>query len=99
MGWTSYHLDSEWKSGKYRIDRKAECDRIITQAAHQNQGVWYPQMEVLKSAMVGRTYYAAVKTTDKEGNYQIWAAVFLTSTDQKSYSNFRTRIRTKRADQ
>lgn len=88
MGWTSYHLNGELKDGKYIINIKSECDRLLTQKAHESHGVWYKEMTVLKSSMVGRTYYAAVKTTDRDGNYHIWAAVFLTSTDQRNYNNF-----------
>lgn len=88
MGWISYHVEGQWKNGRYIIDRKAECDRLISQKAHQSQGVWYPKIEVLKSTVIGRVYYAAVKTTNKDGSYKIWAAVFLTSTNQRSYNNF-----------
>lgn len=81
MGWTSYHLNEEWKNGKCIIDRKAECDRILTQIED-------PEMQVLKSAMVGDIYYAAVKTTDKGDNSHIWAAVFPTRIDPGLYCNF-----------
>lgn len=69
MGWTSYHA-THYKKGK--VDRKAECDALFTDG-----------YEVLKSAMVGSTYYAAIK--HKGG---VSAAVCLTSTDMKDYFNF-----------
>ena len=65
MGWTWYNA-TEWKGGK--INRKAECDKQFTYANSP--------YEVLKSSMVGTTYYAAVKKGDI-----VFAAVFLTSTD------------------
>lgn len=49
MGWTSKHAQF-YKNGK--VDRKAECDALF--------GEGY---EVIKSAMVGSTYYAAIRTT------------------------------------
>ena len=86
MGWTSYHA-SFYKNGK--IDRKAECDSIMNCDMVGNKG----RYEVLKSAMVGSTYYAAVKKTifktgaepEKES---VFGVVMLTSVNNKDYYNF-----------
>lgn len=81
MGWT-------WQESKFRkdngtIDRKAECDHIIN---YENDKV---KLEVLKSAMKGSVYYAAVKRFDKaNGNSFVFGAVFLTSTDKHSWCDF-----------
>ena len=95
MGWTSYHA-THYKNGK--IDRKAECDAYFLDGL--NRGHY----DVLKSSMVGSTYYAAVKPLkksggkDENGNYiyvdipetehEVFAVVILTSTDTKDYFNF-----------
>ena len=95
MGWTSYHA-THYKNGK--IDRKAECD------AYFMDGLNKGHFEVLKSAMVGSTYYAAVqgivknvgKNESGENIYEplpenertTFGIVFLTSTDRKDYFNF-----------
>ena len=92
MGWTSYHA-THYKNGK--IDRKAECDAYFLEG--MNRGFY----EVLKSSMVGSTYYAAVRPLKKgcsSGNYiyvnipkeeqRVFAVVFLTSTNMKDYYNF-----------
>jgi hypothetical protein len=95
MGWTSYHA-THYKNGK--IDRKAECDAYFLEGL--NRGYY----EVLKSSMVGSTYYAAVKPLkkyggrDENGNtiaidipkeeQRVFAVIFLTSTDMKDYYNF-----------
>lgn len=95
MGWTSYRA-THYKNGK--IDRKAECDAYFLEGL--NRGFY----EVLKSSMVGSTYYAAVKPLkksggkDENGNYfyvdipkeeqYVFAVIFLTSTDMKHYFNF-----------
>jgi hypothetical protein len=95
MGWTSYHA-TYYKKGK--IDRKAECD------AYFMEGLNRGHFNVLKSSMVGSTYYAAVQRTVKyvgkdekgEGIYETlpenerttFGIVFLTSTDSKDYFNF-----------
>lgn len=86
MGWTSYHA-THYKKGK--IDRKAECD------AYFLEGLNAGHFEVLKSAMVGSVYYAAVrglKQCEDNGNIYaetpVFAVVFLTSTDSKDYFNF-----------
>lgn len=90
MGWTSYHA-THYKNGK--VDRKAECDAYFMEGL--NAGYY----EVLKSAMVGSTYYAAVKPLKKYNKVKeiidipkeeqyVFAAIFLTSTDIKDYYNF-----------
>lgn len=94
MGWTSYHATHYKKNGT--IDRKAECDAYFMEGL--NRGYY----EVLKSAMVGSTYYAAVKALKRyqkgsdekivedipEEEQKVWAVVFLTLTDKKDYYNF-----------
>lgn len=69
MGWTSYHA-SYYKNGK--VDRKAECDAYFMEGL--NAG-WY---HVVKSALVGSVYYAAVQhlkrhtdQKDEDGNRKI----------------------------
>ncbi len=72
MGWTWYNA-THYKKGK--IDRKAECDKQFTY-----EGSPY---EVLKSSMVGSTYYGAIKKGD-----MVIGVVFLTKTNTKDYYNF-----------
>lgn len=92
MGWTSYHATC-YKNGK--VDRKAECDKLYNSDAvswTENHKV-IGRYEVLKSSMVGSTYYAAVKrtifaTADKPESIQVFGTVCLTSTDSKDYYNF-----------
>lgn len=95
MGWTSMHA-THYKKGK--IDRKAECD------AYFMEGLNRGHFNVLKSSMVGSTYYAAVQRMVKyigkdesgEGIYEplpenertTFGVVFLTSTDARDYYNF-----------
>lgn len=79
MGWTFSHA-TEYKNG--RVDRKAECDKVINSQTETRTDT------VLKSVMKGTTYYAAVETI-KNGTREVWAAVFLTSSDKKDpYWNF-----------
>ena len=95
MGWTEYHA-THYKNGK--VDRKAECD------AYFMEGLNRGHFNVLKSAIVGSTYYAAVSplkrggSKDEAGNYiyidipenerTVFGVVFLTSTNMKDYYNF-----------
>lgn len=95
MGWTEYNA-SHYKNGK--VDRKAECDAYFMEGL--NKGFY----KVLKSSMVGSTYYAAVMPLkksngkDENGKYiyvdipqdeqRIFAAIFLTSVNNKDYYNF-----------
>lgn len=95
MGWTSYCAETKYKNGRRYIDRKEECDKIFNDDmvtwddSHKVIG----KFEVLKSAMVGSTYYAAVKKTkfatetEPEQSY-VFGAVCLTSTNMKDYYNF-----------
>ena len=92
MGWTSQHADY-YKKGI--VDRKRECD------AYWEEGLNRGHFKVLKSAMVGSTYYAAVQVlkeyVGKENevdiykdikNGPIFCVIFLTSVDMKDYYNF-----------
>ena len=74
MGWTTYRATKYKRNGA--VDRKAELD---------NGYRWGDKYEVLKSAMVGSTYYAAVKYKETGA---VFAAVFLTATYGKEYHNF-----------
>lgn len=93
MGWTSYHAE-HYKKGT--IDRKKECDE------YWEGGLNRGHFKVLKSAMVGSTYYAAVqilkeyvgKDNDNNDIYkdvengQVFGIIFLTSVNMKDYHNF-----------
>lgn len=102
MGWTSYRATHYKWIGKgtkrsHVVDRKAECDAYFMEGL--NRGYY----DILKSSMVGSTYYAAVKplkkySKDDNGNeivvdipmseQRVFGVVFLTSTDSKDYFNF-----------
>lgn len=66
MGWTEYRATHY---NKYGIDRRAEC-----RAYFERNEKWGT---LLKDAMVGSTWYGAVKLTETG---EVFAAVFLTST-------------------
>lgn len=93
MDWTSYHASYYKKNGE--IDRKAECD------AYWKEGLNRGHFEVVRSAMVGTTYYAAVKAILRrigdgkdtyepipESEQKVFGVVFLTTVDRKDYYNF-----------
>lgn len=80
MGWLEYRAD-HYKNGK--VDRKAEMDSKYNWEDESRK------VEVLKSSMVGSTYYAAVKSFNKTNGYEcVTAAICLTSTNNKDYYNF-----------
>ena len=80
MGWTHCSIAYCWKdkvvNGRHVgvVDRRKECDKLLTWCRTDEKGNVVSSGEVLKSAMVGRTYYAAVRNNKGE----VWAAVFLT---------------------
>ena len=96
MGWTSYEATYFKKNGD--IDRKAECDAYIMR---DNAGHY----KVVKSSMKGTVYYAAVTTLTKyigkdengksmyesipEDKQEVWAAVFLTRTEEGRYFHYK----------
>lgn len=94
MGWTSYHVDKTYKNGKPFIDRKAECDKMfISDAVSWKTHEVIGRYELLKSAMVGSTHYAAVRKTifateTEPESVKVFAAVTLTKVDNKDYYNF-----------
>lgn len=96
MGWTSYHATHYKKNGA--IDRKAECDAYFMEGL--NTGFY----RVVKSALVGSVYYAAIEPLTRYGKKnadgeqpiedipekerKTWACVFLTSVNKMDYYNF-----------
>lgn len=74
MGWTSYHAKF-YKNGN--VDKKAECDYYF----NKHKDIY----EVLKSAMVGNTYYGAIK---QKSSGNVFGVVFKTSVDNRNYFNF-----------
>ena len=76
MGWIHCFDGRRLPNGK--VDRRYECDKILTWDAKDKDGNIIRTNRVLKSAMVGSTYYAAVETKTVTGERQVWAAVFLT---------------------
>lgn len=96
MGWTSYRVEPTYNSkiNKYTVNRKEECDKIFNQdmVTYGNNEV-IGKFEVLKSYMVGSTYYAAIKRTKfatetEAENVCIFAVIVLTSVDNKEWFNF-----------
>lgn len=74
MGWTEYTA-TEFKNG--RVDRKAECDKIFNWSDDN-----ITSSKVLKSSMVGTTYYAAIEYS--KGDYKtVYAVVCLTSVRER----------------
>lgn len=92
MGWTSFNAEFYKRNGQ--IDRKKEMDKRYEQEEHDGSdfkgGIChYPQFKVLKSAMIGRIYYAAVEITNsKENTREVFGAVAITCTNMKDYYNF-----------
>ena len=87
MGWTTCYVATEWKyvGGRRVVDRQKECDRLLNQNLYDSHGSYdrkdwtvIGSMKVLKSAMVGSTYYAAVETKTNGTSPYVSAAVFLT---------------------
>lgn len=95
MGWTSYNVPTIYRKGKHIVDRKAECDKLFNQdmITWDDECKVIGKFEVLKSSMSGSTYYAAVRRTKfatetEPENSIVFAAIVLTSVDNKSYYNF-----------
>lgn len=76
MGWVHCCDGRRLPNGK--IDRRYECDKMLTWDTKDKDGNLLRTNRVLKSAMVGSTYYAAVETKKVTGERQVWAAIFLT---------------------
>lgn len=85
MGWLNYHIEKDF-NGKF--DKKGELDKMWNQKEHRDcNGTHYPELKVLKSSMIGSTYYAAIKSILR-GEETIYAVVVLTSIDNTRYDNF-----------
>lgn len=73
MGWTGIQATYHKINGQ--VDRKAECDAI-----NKN----WPEHTILKSSMVGTTYYAAIKNTHN-GKNEVYAIIYLTKVSTHNY--------------
>ena len=81
MGWIHSFDAKYWKTvgGREVVDRQKECDRICAWETRDERWNVTMRGRVLKSAMVGSTYYAAVEITHPQKGYRkVIAAVFLT---------------------
>lgn len=76
MGWTGIHAEHHKKDGT--VDRKAELDHELF--GMEGDG----GHKLLKSSMVGNTYYAAVKHPDGH----VYGLVVLTSVDSSQWFDF-----------
>lgn len=88
MGWTSYNA-GYYKNGK--VDRKAECDELYNGDIYSwdDRSKVVGKNTVLKSAMVGSTYYGAVRVQRFDKNIdKVVAVIILTSVDMNDYYNF-----------
>lgn len=85
MGWVFYIAEHYKKDGS--IDRKAECDSQFA----------FPRFKIEKSAMVGTTYYAAVRTLCSKAAdgtliplpvtaQKVYPVIILTSTRRELYN-------------
>ena len=88
MGWTSYHATHYKWVGKgykrtYTVDKKAECDY------HWEGGLNSGHFKIIKSIMIGSTYYAAIKSLKKcigkneKGEYQY---IDIPSSEQETFA-------------
>ena len=81
MGWTSYNANHY--NSKGNVDVLAEVNSILNWENDTHK------CEVLKSSRHGSTVYSAVKSTNKTNGFEaVWAAIFLTSVNNKNYYNF-----------
>lgn len=81
MGWTHCAGAKHWKQvkGRMAVDRKAELDDMFTWCQHDSRWNVIYGCRVLKSAMVGTTYYAAVERyNNRKGFRDIGAVICLT---------------------
>ena len=78
MGWTEYRA-THYKKGN--VDRKAEMDERWTQTEHDG----YPQLTVLKSSMVGSTYYGAIEIKRNGNVEKVFGVVCLTTVTDKHW--------------
>ena len=83
MGWDFTHISGE-------IDRKAEVDKYFTWHNHTEESGEI-NSRVLKSRMVGSTYYGAIEYTSSKENL-VYAAVVLTALDSREYCNFGMKV-------
>ena len=78
MGWDcEFHALFHKADG--RVDRRACLDHILTWVSYDSANHRTNENAVVRSSMVGTTYYAAIRRTYYDGRpAQVWGAVALT---------------------
>ena len=76
MSWICFQIELPQNKEQQEQKVKEECDRMLTQEAHEDNGFWYPKMEVIKSCIYKEVYYAAFRTITLSGKCLTKAAVF-----------------------
>ena len=76
MSWICFQIELPQNKEQWEQKVKEECDRMLTQEAHEDNGFWYPKMEVIKSCIYKEVYYAAFRTITLSGKCLTKAAVF-----------------------
>ena len=76
MSWICFQIELPQNKEKWEQKVKEECDRMLTQEAHEDNGFWYPKMEVIKSCIYKEVYYVAFRTITLSGKCHTKAAVF-----------------------
>ena len=76
MSWIGFQIELPQNKEQWKQKVKEECDRMLTQKAHEDNGFWYPKMEVIESCICKDVYYAAVRTITLSGKCHTKAAVF-----------------------
>lgn len=81
MGWTSFYVGSGY-TNKYR---KKYLDDKFTWVGRDKDGNETNRCELIKSAMVGSTYYGAVKCTRPDGYDKTVAVIVLTRVENGEF--------------
>lgn len=81
MGWTSYYVGSPFSAK----DRQRELDRRFTWVNRDKDGNETSRVTVLKSSMVGSTYYAAIRVIRKDYDRTLGVVALTSMKDGEFY--------------
>ena len=76
MSWICFQIELPHNKNQWGQKIKEECDRMVTQQVHEDNGLLRPAMEIVQSCIHKDIYYAAVRTISLSGKCCIKAAVF-----------------------
>ena len=87
MSWICFQIELPHNKNQWGKKIKEECDQMLTQQVHEDNGLLRPAMEIVQSCIHKDIYYAAVRTISLSGKCRIKATVLKIKIQENRVNN------------